>query len=118
MANIFSYIVTQIIIIENAMTSVQGVEKYIRLLSEVPALLSGDKELIQADWPTHANIVLKNFTMRYRPEFEPVLKILSFTVKAGMKVGVMGRTGAGKSSPLQGLLRLVEREEGVIEIDG
>ena len=45
-------------------------------------------------------MVFKNFTMRYRPESDPVLKDLSFVAKAGMKVGIVGRTGAGKSSIL------------------
>ena len=56
--------------------------------------------------------------MRYRPEFDPVLKDLSFEVKAGMKVGIVGRTGAGKSSLLLALFRIVEKESGLIEIDG
>ena len=56
--------------------------------------------------------------MRFRPEFEPVLSELNFVVNAGMKVGVVGRTGAGKSSLLQGLFRIVEKDSGLIEVDG
>lgn len=56
--------------------------------------------------------------MRYRPDFEPVLKAVNFIVTGGMKVGVVGRTGAGKSSLLQALFRLVERDSGLIEVDG
>ena len=55
--------------------------------------------------------------MRYRGDLPFVLKNLSFSVPAGAKVGVVGRTGAGKTSLLQALFRLVE-SEGLISIDG
>ena len=56
--------------------------------------------------------------MRYRPELPLVLKNISFTVKEGEKLGIVGRTGAGKSSFIQALFRIVEPEVGSIyEID-
>lgn len=55
--------------------------------------------------------------MRYRENLEPALKSLSVTVEPGMKIGIVGRTGAGKSSILQALFRLIELEEGTIIID-
>ena len=56
--------------------------------------------------------------MKYREELEPSIKELSFTVQPNMKVGIVGRTGAGKSSILQALFRLCELKEGKILIDG
>lgn len=56
--------------------------------------------------------------MKYREHMEPSLKELSFTAQAGMKVGVVGRTGAGKSTILQTLFRLTDSCEGSIHIDG
>ena len=57
-------------------------------------------------------------TLKYRPTTEPVLRNLSFIIKAGMKVGVVGRTGAGKSTICISLSRIVELFDGCIEIDG
>lgn len=57
-------------------------------------------------------------TLKYRPTTEDVLRKLSFTVEPGHKVGVVGRTGAGKSTLCLALSRIVELTEGSIEIDG
>ena len=59
-----------------------------------------------------------NATMRYRKELEPSIKSLSFKALPGMVIGIVGRTGSGKSSILQTLFRLVELDEGVTKIDG
>lgn len=58
-----------------------------------------DKELGE-DWPKRGEIEFKEATMAYRPGLEPCLRKLSFKVQAGMKVGIVGRTGSGKSSIL------------------
>ena len=55
--------------------------------------------------------------LRYRPNTETVLKDLSFEVQPGFKVGVVGRTGAGKSTICISMSRIVELFEGSIEID-
>ncbi|KAJ3232162.1 Multidrug resistance-associated protein 1 [Chytriomyces hyalinus] len=69
-------------------------------------------------WPLSGAIEFKNLTIKYRPELAPVLRSLSFKIEAGTKVGVVGRTGAGKSSIIAALFRLVEFDEGTIEVDG
>jgi len=56
--------------------------------------------------------------MRYRDTLEPSVSKLSFEVKPGMKVGIVGRTGAGKSSILQILFRLIDPCEGKVLVDG
>ena len=56
--------------------------------------------------------------MRYREDLEPAVNDVSFEIEPGMKVGIVGRTGAGKSSILQSLFRLIDLSDGTVEIDG
>jgi ATP-binding cassette, subfamily C (CFTR/MRP), member 1 len=63
-------------------------------------------------------IEFKDVTMRYRKNLQPCISNLSFKVQPKMKVGIVGRTGAGKSSILQALFRLVDLDAGQILIDG
>lgn len=83
----------------NSMTSVQRMEEYAELKSEPPQVLPRDNEL-KGKWPKHGEICFNNAFMRYRQGFDPVLKNINFLASPGMKVGVVGRTGAGKSSLL------------------
>lgn len=69
-------------------------------------------------WPSNGSIVMRNVTMRYREGLPLVLKGLTLTINGHEKIGIVGRTGAGKSSLLTVLLRLVELESGSIIIDG
>ncbi|XP_014467791.1 PREDICTED: multidrug resistance-associated protein 4-like [Dinoponera quadriceps] len=69
------------------------------------------------NWPLMGNIEFNNVYMRYANEFPPVLKGLNIVIPAGEKIGIVGRTGAGKSSLISALFRLA-KVEGVIDIDG
>ncbi len=60
----------------------------------------------------------KNINLRYRPNTELALKNVSFNVQPGHKVGVVGRTGAGKSTLCMAMTRIVELESGSISVDG
>lgn len=68
-------------------------------------------------WPQHGAIEFKNVTMSYREGLPDVLQSISMSIKGGEKIGVVGRTGAGKSSLGLSLLRLVEYS-GSITVDG
>lgn len=73
---------------------------------------------MKVQWPSKGDVEFSGATMRYRDGLEPSIRELSFRVEAGMKVGIVGRTGSGKSSILQTLFRLVELSNGKITIDG
>jgi len=71
------------------------------------------------EWPEEGAIFIKNLKMRYRKDLDLVLDGLTVDIPAGSKVGIVGRTGAGKSSLLVALYRLVEPEaDSIVEIDG
>ena len=69
-------------------------------------------------WPTSGAIQVRDLVVRYAPDLPPVLNHLTFDVSPGEKVGVVGRTGAGKSTLSLALLRYVEPSGGSITIDG
>ena len=68
-------------------------------------------------WPTEGAIEFKEVELRYRPTTELVLKGLTLNIEPGFKIGVVGRTGAGKSTISQALSRIVEICSGQIIID-
>lgn len=68
-----------------------------------------------ATWPQAGQVEFRNVVMRYRPGLEPVLRGVNVTIGAGMRVGVVGRTGSGKSSLLVALFRLVELNRTTVD---
>jgi len=69
-------------------------------------------------WPPQGVIELRNLRVQYRHDTPAVLENVSATIKASEKIGICGRTGAGKSSLISTLLRLVDVIEGICEVDG
>lgn len=91
--------------LENHMTSVERVLEYKKVETE-PSRTS--HMWIPKNWPQYGKIVFKNVSMRYRLEEANVLNDISFTINSYEKVGVVGRTGAGKSSIVAALFQLYE----------
>ncbi|XP_038108731.1 multidrug resistance-associated protein 1 [Culex quinquefasciatus] len=73
---------------------------------------------LSRDWPEQGRVEFQDFQVRYREGLDLVLKGISFTVEGGEKVGIVGRTGAGKSSLTLALFRIIESAGGKIIIDG
>ncbi|KFZ51729.1 Multidrug resistance-associated protein 1, partial [Antrostomus carolinensis] len=102
--------------IENNIVSVERVREYLRTPKEAPWTLDG--KLHSQGWLTEGRIEFRNYSLRYRPDLELALKNINLTINGQEKIGITGRTGAGKSTLAVGLLRLVEAAEGAILIDG
>ncbi|KAG1821831.1 ABC transporter [Suillus subaureus] len=113
----FTWMVRQVAELENNMNSVERVVHYAKEVEQEAAHEVEDSPA-PADWPSHGEIVMKDVVMRYRPELPPVLKGLSMSLSPGEKIGVIGRTGAGKSSIMTAIYRMVELASGSISIDG
>uniref|UniRef100_A0A5B7BJZ7 ABC-type xenobiotic transporter n=1 Tax=Davidia involucrata TaxID=16924 RepID=A0A5B7BJZ7_DAVIN len=102
--------------VENRMVSVERVKQFTNIPSEAEWEKKGC--LPSRSWPTHGNVELKDLQVRYRPNTPLVLKGLTLNIRGGEKIGVVGRTGSGKSTLIQVFFRLVEPSGGRIIIDG
>ncbi|KAL5097983.1 hypothetical protein RYX36_002310 [Vicia faba] len=116
LSGLLSFAITISCNVENKMVSVERIKQFTNLPPEAPWKIA-DKSVPQ-NWPSHGTIELNNLQVRYRPNTPLVLKGVSLTIQGGEKVGVVGRTGSGKSTLIQVLFRLIEPSAGNIIIDG
>lgn len=101
---------------EQNMNSVERVNEYLHIKQEAEAIVPDSRP--DGNWPSRGNIEFIDFSTRYRADLQPVLKKVTFGVRAAERIGVVGRTGAGKSSLALALFRGLEADEGKIIIDG
>lgn len=101
--------------VQQNMNSVERVREYLEVDQEAAAVIPESRP--EAGWPSQGAVEFKGYTTRYRPDLDAVLKEVSFSVQPGEKVGIVGRTGAGKSSLALALFRGLEAEKGQILID-
>jgi ATP-binding cassette, subfamily C (CFTR/MRP), member 1 len=114
---ILGYTIRSITDLETYMNSVERLNYYGQQLpQEAPAV--SKEGVISCDWPRQGEIEFRDVEVRYREGLDVVLKGISVKVRGGEKVGVVGRTGSGKSTLMLALLRLVEVSGGVISVDG
>lgn len=109
------FTVRQLAEVENGMNATERLHYYGTALDEEAPLHTID---VRKSWPESGEIIFDNVHMRYRDGLPLVLKGLTMHVKGGERIGVVGRTGAGKSSIMSTLFRLVELSAGSITIDG
>eukprot|EP00644_Phytophthora_capsici_P002761 jgi/Phyca11/553757/estExt2_Genewise1Plus.C_PHYCAscaffold_550062 len=103
--------------LQTQMVSVERIQTYTEMPTEA-ALESTAAQKPALNWPTTGATSFNLVDLRYRPGLPRVLRGLTFSVNAKEKIGIVGRTGAGKSSLIVGLMRLVELDAGSITIDG
>jgi ABC-type multidrug transport system fused ATPase/permease subunit len=100
---------------EQNMNSVERIKEYLDVEQEAAAIV--EKARPAVNWPSQGCVEFIDYTTRYRADLKPVLRGISFRVNPGEKVGIVGRTGAGKSSLALALFRGLEAEQGKILID-
>ncbi|XP_058451158.1 multidrug resistance-associated protein 1 isoform X5 [Malaya genurostris] len=101
--------------VETNIVAVERIKEYGETKQEAAWELSNST--LPRDWPEHGRVEFQDFQVRYREGLDLVLKGISFTVEGGQKVGIVGRTGAGKSSLTLALFRIIESSGGKIVID-
>jgi ATP-binding cassette subfamily C (CFTR/MRP) protein 1 len=102
--------------VETSMVAVERLNAMTEVPQEAPDETPVDRT--DADWPRHPRIKFCEVVVKYRPNTPEILKGLDFEVNSGEKIGIVGRTGSGKSTLTLALFRIVELHKGCILIDG
>lgn len=111
-------VIDYIIEIERTLVSIERCDNYSKIIQEKADIIkTRDNGLKKVGWPQRGEIIFENVSLRYRPEIDLTLKNISLKIHPNEKIGIVGRTGSGKSTLSLALFRLVEIERGKIIID-
>ncbi|NXO28683.1 MRP3 protein, partial [Cisticola juncidis] len=102
--------------LETNIVAVERIKEYSETETEAPWIIEGKSP--PENWPSKGELEFVNYSVRYRKGLDLVLKGLNLRVHGGEKIGIVGRTGAGKSSMTLCLFRILEAVKGEIKIDG
>ena len=102
--------------LESNIVSVERIKQYSEVANEAPWVNENSRP--PKDWPTDGGVNFNDYQTRYRRELDLVLRGVNCKIKGGEKIGIVGRTGAGKSSLTLAIFRLIEAAGGSITIDG
>jgi ATP-binding cassette subfamily C (CFTR/MRP) protein 1 len=113
----FNMLIRQTSQIENYMVSVERINEYQDQLEQEAPFFMPEQDPDKS-WPQYGHVKFNDYQMRYRPGLDLVLKGINCEIQRSEKVGIVGRTGAGKSSLTMALFRIIEAAGGSIVIDG
>ncbi|KZO97554.1 multidrug resistance-associated ABC transporter [Calocera viscosa TUFC12733] len=108
------FMVRRFVGLEQSMVALERVNEFSEVDQEAPEFIEPRPP---AGWPERGNVEVENLVIRYAPELPNVLHGLTFSVKPKQKIGILGRTGCGKSTLALSFFRFVEPTEGRILID-
>ncbi|CAG9944491.1 unnamed protein product [Clonostachys rosea f. rosea IK726] len=100
---------------EQNMNSVERIKEYLEVEQEAPEIIEDHRP--EPSWPSKGGVEFVDYSTRYRADLAPVLRNISLKINAKEKVGIVGRTGAGKSSLTLAIFRALEADSGTIIID-
>ncbi|XP_049784175.1 ATP-binding cassette sub-family C member 5-like isoform X3 [Schistocerca cancellata] len=115
-SGIFQYTVRLVSETEMRFISVERINSYLRKL--MPEDFKTAKINVLPEWPTKGRIEFKNVSLCYREGLPNVLKGINFIIESAEKIGIVGRTGSGKSSLVAAIYRMAELSSGKITVDG
>ncbi|GMG34144.1 unnamed protein product [[Candida] boidinii] len=114
-----SFIVKRSVEVESNVVCCERIFEYCDLKPEnYEASKESAAPLKSLDWPSEGEIKFENYSTKYRENLDPVLNGINLEIKPKEKIGVVGRTGAGKSTLTLALFRIIEATGGKISIDG
>jgi ATP-binding cassette subfamily C (CFTR/MRP) protein 1 len=111
----FNWTIRTFIQCESGLINVERIHQFTELPQELPDIMPKNRP--PKEWPTSGEIKFENVSMRYKTDSNLVLKDISLTIKPGQTVGIVGRSGSGKTSLMLALFRMVELFSGRILID-
>ncbi|OAQ30743.1 ATP-binding cassette transporter 1 [Linnemannia elongata AG-77] len=111
-----NWMVRQYTEIESNIVSVERLKEYVELTPEAPETIPDHRP--PQEWPAEGRVDFVNYETRYRPGLELVLRGVNCSIRSHEKIGICGRTGAGKSSLTLSLFRIIESVKGQIFVDG
>lgn len=114
---LLTFLVRELATVENNMNSVERLYHYATKLEQESAYHIPETAP-PPEWPQYGAIKFDDVSLAYQPTLPPVLKNINIDIKPGEKIGICGRTGAGKSTIMTALYRIVELQKGRIDIDG
>ncbi|KAI8571310.1 hypothetical protein RHMOL_Rhmol01G0109700 [Rhododendron molle] len=102
--------------LSNSIIAVERLEQYMHIPSEAPEIIEGNRPTL--NWPEFGKVEIRDLKVRYRPNSPLVLRGISCVFEGGDNIGIVGRTGSGKTTLISALFCLIEPTEGSIIVDG